>query len=76
MKGRSLVMSKSRYTSVRKRDDALEITLRRGVTGSEIDNVISRLTSHRLVMLEAAWGVPSVIRSENEVVSFYRPFSG
>ena len=50
MKGRSLVMSKSRYTSVRKRDDALEITLRRGVTGSEIDNVIARLTSHRLAV--------------------------
>ena len=50
MKGRSLVMSKSRYTSVRKRDDALEITLRRGVTASEIDNVIARLTSHRLAV--------------------------
>ena len=35
MKGRSLVMSKSRYTSVRKR---------------EIDNVIARLTSHRLAV--------------------------
>ena len=50
MRGRSLVMSKSRYTSVRKRDDALEITLRRGVTSSEVDNVISRLTSHRLAV--------------------------
>ena len=43
-------MSKSRFTSVRKRNDALEITLRRGVTPAEIDNVVARLTSHRLAV--------------------------
>ena len=49
-KGRSLVMSKSRYTSVRKRDNSLEITLRRGVTTAEVENVLARLTSHRLAV--------------------------
>ena len=50
VQGDSLVMSKSRFTSVRKRNDALEITLRRGVTPAEIDNVVARLTSHRLAV--------------------------
>jgi hypothetical protein len=50
MRGSSLVMSKSRFTSVRKRNDALEITLRRGATPAEIDSVVARLTSHRLAV--------------------------
>ena len=47
-KGRSLVMSRSRFTHVRKRNDALEITIDRGVTPKEVDSVLARLTSHRL----------------------------
>lgn len=50
VKGRSLVMSQSRFTSVRKRNSALEITMRRGATAQEIDNVIARLTAHRLAV--------------------------
>jgi hypothetical protein len=47
-RGRSLVMHQSRHTSVRKRNGALEFTIRRGVTAAEVDSVIARLTSHRM----------------------------
>jgi len=47
-RGRSLVMHRSRHTSVRKRNGALEFTIRRGVTAAEVDSVIARLTSHRM----------------------------
>ena len=47
-RGRSLIMDRSRHTSVRKRNGALEFTIRRGVTAGEVDNIIARLTSHRM----------------------------
>jgi len=48
MKGSSLVMDRSRHTSVRKRHDSLEITIRRGVSTYELDSILARLTAHRL----------------------------
>ena len=47
-KGASLVMDRSRHTSVRKRHDSLEITVRRGVSTYELDSILARLTAHRL----------------------------
>ena len=48
IKGPSLVMAKSRYTSVRKRHNALEITLRRGASIQEVQRLMGKLTQHRL----------------------------
>ena len=48
MRGDSIVMSRSRYTHIRKRHNGLEITINRGVTPGEVDSIMSRLTAHRL----------------------------
>ena len=46
--GRSLVMDQSAYVKYRKRGNAFEITVRRGVSNAEIQQLLSKLSMHRL----------------------------
>ena len=46
--GRSRIMSKTAHVSYRRRNGALEITVRRGVTEQEMDTLIAKLGAHRL----------------------------
>ena len=46
--GSSRIMDSSAHVSYRRRGHALEITVRRGVTGEEIDVLIGKLSMHRL----------------------------
>ena len=48
--GRSTVMDSSAHVIYRKRAGAFEITVRRGVIGSEIQQLLSKLSMHRLSM--------------------------
>ena len=47
-RGASYVMDRSRHTSVRRRGNGIEITVHRGVSGTEIEKLIGRLAAHRL----------------------------
>ena len=49
-RGDSYVMDRSRHTSVRRRGNGLEITVHRGVRGTEIEKLIGRLAAHRLTV--------------------------
>ena len=46
--GRSRMMSKTAHVSYRRRNGALEITVRRGVTEQEMGTLIAKLGAHRL----------------------------
>jgi len=46
--GRSRVMGRSAHVSYRRRGHALEITVRRGVTDSEMSTLIGKLNAHRI----------------------------
>ena len=46
--GRSRIMSRTAHVSYRRRNNALEITVRRGVTSQEMDTLIAKLGAHRL----------------------------
>ena len=46
--GESYVMERSAHTSFRRRGNGIEITVRRGVSGIEIEKLIGRLSAHRL----------------------------
>ena len=46
--GRSRIMAKTAHVSYRRRNGALEITVRRGITESEMDTLIAKLGAHRL----------------------------
>ena len=48
--GDSYVMDRSRYTSVRRRGNGIEITVHRGVSGTEVEKLIGRLAAHRLTV--------------------------
>ena len=45
--GRSTIMDRSRHIMYRKRSGVFEITVRNGVTNSELDEMISKLSKHR-----------------------------
>ena len=47
-RGPSYVMKRSAHTSVRRRNNTLEITVHRGVSGTEVEKLINLLTAHRL----------------------------
>ena len=47
-RGRSHVMSRSANVLYRKRPKGIQITLQRGISGTEMDHLISKLTAHRL----------------------------
>ena len=49
--GRSLVMDQSAYVKYRKRGNAFEITVRRGVSNAEIQQLLSKLSTHRMSTL-------------------------
>ena len=44
--GRSMVMSRSSHTSIRKRGSSIELTLKRGTTEQELENVVGKMLSH------------------------------
>ena len=46
--GRSRIMARTAHVSYRRRNGALEITVRRGITDSEMDTLIAKLGAHRL----------------------------
>ena len=46
--GDSYVMERSAHTSFRRRGNGIEITVRRGVSGNEVEKLIGRLAAHRL----------------------------
>ena len=46
--GRSRVMDRTAHVSYRRRGHALEITVRRGVTSSEMETLIGKIAAHRL----------------------------
>ena len=46
--GRSRIMAKTAHVSYRRRNNALEITVRRGITNHEMDTLIAKLGAHRL----------------------------
>jgi len=51
--GRSRIMGSSAHVSYRRRGYTIEITVRRGVTGTEMDVLISKLCAHRMASQEA-----------------------
>ena len=46
--GRSRVMDQSAHVSYRRRGHAIEITVRRGITESEMENLLGKLAAHRM----------------------------
>ena len=46
--GDSYVMERSAHTSFRRRGNGIEITVRRGVSGMEVEKLIGRLAAHRM----------------------------
>ena len=51
--GRSRIMDSSAHVSYRRRGLAMEITVRRGITDTEMDNLIGKLSAHRITSRES-----------------------
>ena len=51
--GRSRVMDRTAHVAYRRRGHAMEITVRRGITDSEMETLIGKLSAHRIASQRA-----------------------
>jgi len=63
-KGRSRIMDRSAHVSYRRRGHAIEITVRRGINDQEMDNLIGKLSAHRIASQQAILYILSTRRKK------------
>jgi len=63
-KGRSRIMDRSAHVSYRRRGHTIEITVRRGISEQEMDNLIGKLSAHRIASQQAILYILSTRRKK------------